>query len=475
MGKMIWGSKPVKIFTLLLLILQFSPLFLNWRTECYAQESYYRESVQILLNNVRSSEYQFTSKVSGREERVKFGFQVLGEEVIEGESAWKVYWYVTAEGTNSAYIWVSKSSGRTIKAVVDGNEITGEMAESLGVFFLQYWITWVGYYEEQWNIERIREIIETPYGKLAYLGSETRNFGPTRLLIYKWMWEGYATAPGEYRYRQDVWLAPVSFGVLLVKLYFENMDKSEYGGIDLLSIELTNPQALPRILIKAVADKTQVKPGEEITFSIRCSNNGSAPGFYNLTAAVDGKIKKSWLLVLKPGESRDFAYKVSFTEEGDYWVNIGDESFLISVRSVQPARFEVSGLSIDPSAPKVGDRVKVTVTVKNTGGVSGSYGVTLKVGGNLVETKTVTLNPDESTTVTFYYTPESEGTYSIEVDSLSSSMTVSRKEEATTGAEAGIPMWALVVVAVLIAAVVLAFLLLRGRKRTVVPPPPPPA
>ncbi|MEM3137262.1 MAG: CARDB domain-containing protein, partial [Thermofilaceae archaeon] len=188
--------------------------------------------------------------------------------------------------------------------------------------------------------------------------------------------------------------------------------------------------------------------------------------------AVDGEVMKNWFLVLKPGESRSFVYRVSFTEEGDYWVNIGDESFLISVRSVQPAKFEVSGLNVNPSAPKVGDRVTVTITVKNTGGVSGSYDVTLKVGGNVVETKTVTLNPDESATVTFYYTPGSEGTYSVEVDGLSTSITVSGKEEAVVGA--GIPMWALAAVAVLVVAVILVFLIIRRRKQSAVPPPPPP-
>ncbi|MEM1509211.1 MAG: CARDB domain-containing protein [Thermofilaceae archaeon] len=465
-------SNTVKIVVSLLLALQFSLLFANWGTECYAQEEYYREKIQTLLNNVRASEYQFTSKFYGKEERIRFGFQVLGEEVLEGESAWKVYFYVTAEETNTAYLWVSKSSGRIIKALVDENEFTGEMAQAFGVLFLQYWITWVGHYEEQWSVEGIGEIAETPFGRLVFLGSERKDFGPTRLLIYKWIWEGYVTAPEEYRYRQEVWLAPVSFGVLLAKLYFENLDKSEYGGMELLSIELANPQALPRILIKAVADKTQVRPGEEVTFSIRCSNNGSAPGFYNLTAAVDGEVMKNWFLVLKPGESRSFVYRVSFTEEGDYWVNIGDESFLISVRSVQPAKFEVSGLNVNPSAPKVGDRVTVTITVKNTGGVSGSYDVTLKVGGNVVETKTVTLNPDESATVTFYYTPGSEGTYSVEVDGLSTSITVSGKEEAVVGA--GIPMWALAAVAVLVVAVILVFLIIRRRKQSAVPPPPPP-
>ena len=387
----------------------------------YAEGASYSGRIRDLLSNAKALEYRIWTSRGGEEYAVRIGYRVLGEETVSGEPAWKTAFYVENENSLQAYIWISKSSGRALKVQVEGSDLPPEYAEMVAEQLFAAWFGSIAAFEEQWSVEGITEYAETPYGRFLYLGAEQMSFGPARLLVHKWRWEGYATAPEEYRYRSEAWLAPLSTGVVLVKVLVERFDGSQRGGVELLSIELAAPQALPKVVVKATVDKTSVQPGEDVVFTIRCSNEGQAVGFYNLTATVDGKVEKSWLLVLKPGETQGITYKLSLAEKGVHSVRIGEESFTISVAAAQQqANFELSELSISPPAPRAGERATITARVRNTGTASGSYDIVLKVSGSVVGAKTVTLNPGESTTVTFYYTPLSPGTYMVEVNELSS-------------------------------------------------------
>ncbi len=223
-----------------------------------------------------------------------------------------------------------------------------------------------------------------------------------------------------------------SFGTITVKLHLEDPDRREWTRLDLLSIELVSPQPRPNIVVDAQISKYQLTPGEELTISITASNTGEALGAHNLTMTVDGKVEKSWLVVLNPGEKKSLTSILSFAEEGTYSVGIDGKVFTVRVSKVSPARFEFRDLDIRPRSVKVGQSSTISVSVKNTGGQPGACEVTLKVNNQVVETKTVTLNPDESETVSFSYTPASEGTYSIEVDGLTGSLVASKEAEEVT-------------------------------------------
>jgi len=163
--------------------------------------------------------------------------------------------------------------------------------------------------------------------------------------------------------------------------------------------------------------------------------------------------------------SPEFIEQLSFSRE-DQYLNITIPSlncwgflFFNRPEALFPPRFEVSDLNIDPVAIRVGQTTIISATVKNTGGESGSYEVILKIDNLLTDAKTVTLNPGQSTTVSFTYTPEKEGTYSIDVNGLTGSLTVSSEETPTATSE--IP-WLLVGVTI-IATIVLAVLLSRRK------------
>ena len=93
------------------------------------------------------------------------------------------------------------------------------------------------------------------------------------------------------------------------------------------------------------------------------------------------------------------------------------------------AAFTSSGLNINPSSVDLGGTLTISVEVTNTGAKSGTHTVALMIDGEIEEEKTVTLNPDETKTVSFEVSASQLGTFSVEIDGLSGSYTVAEPEE----------------------------------------------
>jgi len=88
------------------------------------------------------------------------------------------------------------------------------------------------------------------------------------------------------------------------------------------------------------------------------------------------------------------------------------------------AEFELSGLIITPDEVGVDEDVSIKVTVENVGEKEGSTEVTLKVEGKKVDSEDVTVAAGATKTVTFTHSEAEAGTYDIEVDGLSGTLTV---------------------------------------------------
>jgi hypothetical protein len=99
-------------------------------------------------------------------------------------------------------------------------------------------------------------------------------------------------------------------------------------------------------------------------------------------------------------------------------------SIYTAMAHMAPAKFEVTGITITPTEAKPDESITVSVTVTNTGDLSGSYTVVLKIGGIAAQDKAVTLNGGESRTVSFMVTEGTSGTYTVNVSSASGSFTV---------------------------------------------------
>jgi hypothetical protein len=96
------------------------------------------------------------------------------------------------------------------------------------------------------------------------------------------------------------------------------------------------------------------------------------------------------------------------------------------------AKFEVSPLSLSPAVSNPAESVTVKTTVSNTGDLTGSYDVVLKVNGNASSTEKLNLAGHTSKEVSFTLKPDKEGTYTIDVNGTTAKLTVREAPAETT-------------------------------------------
>jgi transcriptional regulator with XRE-family HTH domain len=111
-------------------------------------------------------------------------------------------------------------------------------------------------------------------------------------------------------------------------------------------------------------------------------------------------------------------------ERGTITANIRHFTYFTVLARVAPAAFTVSDLTISPAEVEIAQKVDISVTVSNTGDLSGSKEVTLQINGKAVSTKRITLGRRASEKVTFATVQGATGTYAVNVEGLSSTFTV---------------------------------------------------
>jgi Mn2+/Fe2+ NRAMP family transporter len=81
-------------------------------------------------------------------------------------------------------------------------------------------------------------------------------------------------------------------------------------------------------------------------------------------------------------------------------------------------------LSISPSEINTGDTDTIQATVTNSGDVSGTYTAVLKIDGNIESTQDLALTAGEAQNVVFSVSENTAGTYSVDVDGQTGTLTV---------------------------------------------------
>jgi len=95
-----------------------------------------------------------------------------------------------------------------------------------------------------------------------------------------------------------------------------------------------------------------------------------------------------------------------------------------------PAMFNLSSLAISPDEIAAGESVTISVQLANTGGETGSYEATLKIDNVVEASKQVVVNAGASQGITFTAMKDSAGTYTVDVNGLSSTFVVTGEAQA---------------------------------------------
>ena len=90
----------------------------------------------------------------------------------------------------------------------------------------------------------------------------------------------------------------------------------------------------------------------------------------------------------------------------------------------KPTQFEISALTVKPSAVMLGDSATVTVTVTNSGDISGTYTAPLLIDGKEIDRKDVTVAPASTREISFQVIKTTAGSYELMVGNLITKLTV---------------------------------------------------
>jgi len=176
---------------------------------------------------------------------------------------------------------------------------------------------------------------------------------------------------------------------------------------------------------------SEIAPSEEVNISVLVANTGDESGTYEVTLKIDDVVVATKEVTLAGGASQKVTFTATKDVAGTYSVDVSGltGSFTVKEEVVPPipAAFTINSLTISPAEVDVGKSVTISVLASNTGDLTGSYEVTLKIDNVVVATKEVTLAGGASQKVTFTTTKDVAGTYTVNVNGQSSTFTV--KEE----------------------------------------------
>ncbi|HEY82864.1 MAG TPA: hypothetical protein G4O01_06195 [Dehalococcoidia bacterium] len=173
---------------------------------------------------------------------------------------------------------------------------------------------------------------------------------------------------------------------------------------------------------------TEIYLGESVSISIQLTNTGDLTGSYEVSLKIDDSVVETKEVTLEGGDSETVSFSLTPNKVGEYSVDVGGLQGTFVVKELKaPAAFTTSALTISPKEVDIGERVTISITVTNTGGITGAHKVTLKINGAIVEVREVVLAPRASEKVVFTVVKHAAGTYSVDVDGKRGSFLVREK------------------------------------------------
>ena len=174
----------------------------------------------------------------------------------------------------------------------------------------------------------------------------------------------------------------------------------------------------------------EVISGESVDVSVIVTNTGDLTGSHEVSLKINDVIVQTEEVTLDGGGSKTISFIVTSDTIGEYNVDISGLPGMFEVKAPEPpapATFTTSALTISPAEVNVEETVTISTTVTNTGDVTGTYQVTLKIDGVAVQVKQVTLDKGTSLDVIFKTAANAAGTYTVDVDGLRGTFIVGEK------------------------------------------------
>ncbi len=180
-------------------------------------------------------------------------------------------------------------------------------------------------------------------------------------------------------------------------------------------------------VIDLTINPEEVSAGQTVAIVPLIANTGDLSGSYEVTLRINDTAVETKEITIAGGTEDRVAFIITRDAAGTYTVNVDDLSGTFKVKEPPPptpAAFTTGELRISPAEVDTGEEVTISVAVANTGGLAGSYEVTLKIDDTVVETKQVTVAGGGSKPVSFSVSRDAPGVYQVSIDDLSGTFEV---------------------------------------------------
>ncbi|WIV65760.1 CARDB domain-containing protein [Natrialbaceae archaeon AArc-T1-2] len=192
-------------------------------------------------------------------------------------------------------------------------------------------------------------------------------------------------------------------------------------GASAASIEATDLEVTP----------TDPLVGDDLEVTATYRNAGGESGTVVAELTVDGIVVDRESVTIAPREVETVTFERTLDEPGAVGLEVDGKAETVDVAEDGPA-LVLSDAAVDAAELEPGEPVVVEATYENEGDRAGEATAEFAVGGTVVDTQTLALEPDEETTVSFEWVLEEPGTYELAVDgTVAGTVTVSDDEEIT--------------------------------------------
>jgi len=181
----------------------------------------------------------------------------------------------------------------------------------------------------------------------------------------------------------------------------------------------------------------EVTAGETVEVSVEVSNIGGASGTCTLDLLIDESKAQTKVIKVAPKETETVSFTLLREVAGEYNIRVNDLSG--NLRVLGPAQILIDNLLISPPIAQVNKPVTITADVVSIGEVESNYVATLLVDKKQLETKEVKLAPMVKEKVSFVFTADKIGNYSIEVGGLSGVVMITESGDILEGLNVSYP------------------------------------
>ena len=235
-----------------------------------------------------------------------------------------------------------------------------------------------------------------------------------------------------------MWAVSISLGLLVVIIALITLIVSairkkplkRWGIAAIVIIALIIPSGCTETAPEFRASSLTITPeeiavGESATVTVNVENVGKAEGAYHAALTVNEEVVEILDITLAAQEKQTISFIITEDVPGISNIELGGLKGTLNIlKPLKPAEFRVVSLTTTPREIKVGESVRNTVIIENTGETEGTYHAVLVVNGEVKATKDIPLAAGEEKTTWFTGTKHPPGTYKVEMGGLVSTFKV---------------------------------------------------